>query len=116
MGSKADMLLGFVELFDRPIEGRVHAVYRIASVLHKTNAWFVLPNVGQVDCLAFALLLLFLAKLVRLASVIVMLLLRNRSSFLCSCHSICCRCCLRAILHWQKCLLGSNMMVLSSVF
>ncbi len=47
------MLLGFVELFDCPIEGRAHAVYQIASVLHKTNAWFVLPNVGRVDCLAF---------------------------------------------------------------
>ncbi len=53
MISKADMLLGFVELFDHPIEGRAHAVYRIASALCKTNAWFVLPNVGQVDCLAF---------------------------------------------------------------
>ncbi len=49
------MLLGFVELFDRPIEGRAHAVYQIASVLRKTDAQFVLPNVGQVDCLVFCI-------------------------------------------------------------
>jgi hypothetical protein len=47
------MLLGFVELFDRPIEGGAHAVYQIASASCKTNAWFVLPNMGRVDCLAF---------------------------------------------------------------
>ncbi len=47
------MLLGFVELFDHPIVGRAHAVNPIASALRKTNAWFVLPNVGQVNCLAF---------------------------------------------------------------
>jgi hypothetical protein len=40
------MLLGFVELFDRPIEGGAYAVDQIASLLRKTNAWFVLPNVG----------------------------------------------------------------------
>ncbi len=53
MGSKADMLLGFVELFDCPIEGGAHAEYQIVSALHKTDAWFVLPNVGRVDCLVF---------------------------------------------------------------
>jgi hypothetical protein len=53
VGSKADMLLGFVELCDHPIEDGAHAVYQIASALRKTDAWFVLPNVGQVDCLAF---------------------------------------------------------------
>ncbi len=53
MGSEADMLLGFVKLFDRPIEGGAHAVYQIASVLRKTNAWFVSPNVGRVDCFVF---------------------------------------------------------------
>jgi hypothetical protein len=53
VGSKADMLLGFVELFDRPIEGGAHAVDHIASALRKTDAQFVLPNMGQVDCLAF---------------------------------------------------------------
>ncbi len=53
VGSKADMLLGFVELFDCPIEGRAHAVYGIASELHKTDAWFVLPN--GVNCLAFCI-------------------------------------------------------------
>jgi hypothetical protein len=49
------MLLGFVELFDCLIEGGAHAVYQIASALHKTNAGFVLPNVGQVDCLMFCI-------------------------------------------------------------
>ncbi len=53
MGSKADMLLGFVEPFDCPIEGGAHAVDQIASALRKTDAWFVSPNVGQVNCLAF---------------------------------------------------------------
>jgi hypothetical protein len=55
VGSKADVLLGFVELFDHPIEGGAHAVYQIASALHKTDAWFVLPNMGRVDCLAFCI-------------------------------------------------------------
>jgi hypothetical protein len=55
VGSKADMLLGFVELFDHPIEGGAHAVYQIASALLKTDARFVLPNVGRVDCLAFCI-------------------------------------------------------------
>jgi hypothetical protein len=41
VGSKADMLLGFVDLFDCPIEGGAHAVYQIASALCKTNARFV---------------------------------------------------------------------------
>ncbi len=53
MGSKADMLLGFDELFDCPIEGRAHAVDQIVSALRKTNARFVSPNVGRVNCLAF---------------------------------------------------------------
>jgi hypothetical protein len=47
------MLRGFVEIFDHPIEGGAHAVDRIASALRKTDARFVLPNVGQIDCLAF---------------------------------------------------------------
>ncbi len=47
------MLLGFVELFDRPIEGRAHAVDQIASLLLKTDARFVSPNMGRADCLAF---------------------------------------------------------------
>jgi hypothetical protein len=49
------MLLGIVELFDHPIEGRAHAVHPIAFALRKTDAWFVLPNVGQVNCLAFCI-------------------------------------------------------------
>jgi hypothetical protein len=53
VGSEADMLLGFVQLFDCPIEGGAHTVYQIASELRKTDAWFVSPNVGQVDCLEF---------------------------------------------------------------
>ncbi len=55
MGSKADMLLGFVELFDPSIEGGAHAVDQIASALCKTDARFVSPNMGQVDCLAFCI-------------------------------------------------------------
>jgi hypothetical protein len=49
------MLLGFVELFDCPIEGGAHAVDQIASLLCKTDARFVSPNVGQVDCLEFCI-------------------------------------------------------------
>jgi hypothetical protein len=49
------MLLGSVEIFDCPIEGGAHAVYQIASPLRKTNARFVSPNVGQVNCLAFCI-------------------------------------------------------------
>jgi hypothetical protein len=55
VGRKADMLFDFVELFDPPIEGRAHAVYQIVSALRKTDARFVLPNVGRVDCLAFCI-------------------------------------------------------------
>ncbi len=33
VGQKADMPHGFVELFERPIEGRAHAVCRVASTL-----------------------------------------------------------------------------------
>jgi hypothetical protein len=55
VGSKADMLLGFVELFDRLIEVGAHALDQIVSLLRKTNAWFVLPNVGRVNCLAFCI-------------------------------------------------------------
>jgi hypothetical protein len=47
------MLLGFVQLFDQLIEGGAHAVYQITSALHKTDAQFVSPNVGRVNCLAF---------------------------------------------------------------
>ncbi len=65
--------------------------------------------------LRFVLLSLFLAKLVRLSSVIVMLLSRNRLSFSCSLCSVCRTCCCRAILHCRQCFLGSNMMVLSTV-
>ena len=53
MGSKADILLGFGDFFDHPIEGRAHAVWHVASVLHKADAWFVLLKVGHVNCLAF---------------------------------------------------------------
>ena len=52
MVSKADMLLGFVELCDCPIEGRALAVCCIVSMLGKANAWFVAPNVGRVNSLA----------------------------------------------------------------
>ena len=55
MGSKADVPCGFVELFEHPIEGQAHAVCRVASVLHKDDAWFVLRDVGIVDCVAFCI-------------------------------------------------------------
>ncbi len=69
----------------------------------------------KLIALHFELLLSFLAKSVRSSSVIVMLLLRNRSSFLCSYRSVCRTCCRSAILHCRRCSLGSNMMVLLSV-
>ena len=47
------MPCGFVELFDCPIESEAHAVCCVASALRKADAWFVLPNVGRADCLAF---------------------------------------------------------------
>ena len=45
VGSKADVPCGFVELFECPIEGRAHAVCRVASALRKANTWFVLCTV-----------------------------------------------------------------------
>ena len=53
MGSKANMPRGFVELVDCPIEGGAHAVCCAVSVLSEDDAWFVLCNVGRVNCLAF---------------------------------------------------------------
>ena len=34
VGHKADMPHGFVELFERPMESRAHAVCHVASALH----------------------------------------------------------------------------------
>ncbi len=62
MGSKADMLLGFDEIFDCSIEGRAHAVCQIASTLCKANAWFVSPTVGRVDCLVFCIVVVIFGQ------------------------------------------------------
>ena len=53
VGRKTDMQRGFVELFERPIEGRTHAVCCVASALHQAYVQFVARIRGQVDCLAF---------------------------------------------------------------
>jgi len=46
VGSKADMLNGFVDLLNRPIECRAHAVRLIATSLCKTDGWFGLFDMG----------------------------------------------------------------------
>ena len=43
----------FVELFERPIEGRAHAVCHVASTLRQAYVWFVAGTMSQVDCLSF---------------------------------------------------------------
>ena len=63
----------------------------------------------------FALVALFLAKLVRSSYAAVMLSSRNRLSLLRSCQSVHRTCCCRAILHCWQCSFKSNMMVLLSV-
>ena len=70
---------------------------------------------AKLIALRFTLVASFLAKSVRLASAVVMLLSRNRLSLLYSCQSVRRNCCCRAILSCWRCCFGSNMMVLSSV-
>ena len=72
---------GFVELFEHPIEGQAHAVCRVASTLCQAYVQFVACAVGQVDCLAFFVGGIVLAKSVCSSSAVVMLSSRTGCHF-----------------------------------